>query len=402
MAPKDASGSSFWFRHASPQFRRLALAFALLLGFLPGLLQGGALPIFCAVCRKPIQGSIYYMTDPVRNVNKDLCDRCIRSRDRCSICTVPVNQETVLRLEDGRLICEEDAKDVVLVETEAQDIFDDVKRGVHQHLAPWPPLPNTNIRTHLVNRKDFVSEYQRKPGIDNPEALLGLTRSTRPDGTNYTHHIWLLSGIPREEFRAVCAHEYTHTWLNEHATPSRTLNKDSVEGFCELMAWKYTLAGGSEREKRRIRENSYTRGQIDAYIAAEEAYQFHRVISWVLDGADSWIDVGKLDRVLLIKGSPTAVDSSPSAASAAPLWTQEATPTPVPASLTLKGISVSGAKRFVLINDRTLEQGEEAKVRLGTSNVLVKCLQIRESSVLLGVGAAASPLELRMTNSPPR
>ena len=96
---------------------------------------------------------------------------------------------------------------------------------------------------------------------------------------------------------ATCAHEYTHTWLNEHGDKTRTLNKDTVEGFCELMAWKYVAGRNDKAELNRILENSYTRGQIHSLIAAEQRYQFYRVIDWIHRGEDSWLDKDKLERL---------------------------------------------------------------------------------------------------------
>ena len=56
-------------------------------------------------------------------------------------------------------------------------------------------------------------------------------------------------------------------------------------------------------------------------------------------------------------------------------------PTAVPNRLTLKGISGAPGHRFALINDRTLEKNEEGKVRVGKTNVVVRCLDISDHSL---------------------
>ena len=186
-----------------------------------------------------------------------------------------------------------------------------------------------------MNRDDFIKEFHRRPSVDNPEKLLGLTHTTS-DGTNHEHRIYLLSGVLRPQFMATCAHEYTHTWLNEHGTKTRTLNKDTEEGFCELMSWKYLSAKNNRDEAGRVLENNYTRGQVHALIAAEDRYRFHRVIDWIHRGEDSWLDKDRLERLLALKDAPETPDDTP------PLWQQATVPTAVPDRLVLRGLS--GAK----------------------------------------------------------
>jgi hypothetical protein len=297
------------------------------------------------------------------------------------------NPKTLRKLDDGRILCVLDAKGAVLTEKEARELFHEAKREVQRMLAHWSPLPDTNVTAYLVNRDDFIKEFYRKASVEDPEKLLGLTRSVS-DGTNYEHRIYLLSGVLRPQFMATCAHEYTHTWLNEHATKVRTLHKDTIEGFCELMSWKYVSGKRDTNEVNRILENDYTRGQIHALIAAEERYQFHRLIDWIHRGEDSWIDKDKTERLLALK------DTRSSNAEVEPLWQRPVVPTAVPDKLVLRSISSVGNRRLVMINNQTLERGEQARVRVGPSNVLVRCLEIRDRSVLLRVHEQKEPVEL--------
>jgi hypothetical protein len=344
----------------------------------------------CEICSEWFTNKAYLVEDPIRQVKKHICLKCSKSKTVCSICGLAANPKTLRRLDDKRILCELDAKDAILAEQEARDIFQEVKRDIQRLLAHWKPLPDTNVTAYLVSHDDFIKEYQRRPSMDNPEKLLGLTRSQSDDGTNYMHRIYLLSGTRKPQFLATCAHEYTHAWLQEHSTPARTLNKDTTEGFCELMAWKYITGKNDKIEVTRILENEYTRGQIDALIAADQRYQFHRVIDWIHLGVDSWLDKDKLERLLLLKEEPEP--ETP----AVPLWQQTTMRTPVPAVLTLRGIFANGSRRFALVNDRTLEGNEEAKVRLGATNVLVRCLEIRDASVLLRVAGSNAPVELTL------
>ena len=118
---------------------------------------------------------------------------------------------------------------------------------------------------------------------------------------------------------------------------------------------------------------------------------FHRIIHWIHQGEDSWIDVDKVERLLAVKD-----DKDPDNPDAAiePAWRQPTVSTAVPDTLILKGISGKGQRRFALINNQTLERGETARVRLGTSNVLVRCLEILDGSVVVQVGELNKPVEL--------
>ena len=348
---------------------------------------GDETPKNCEICKGPFGETVYVADDHIRQVKKHICLACSKSKVTCSACGLAANPRTLRKLDDGRVLCELDAKGAVLSETEAREIFHEVKREVQRMLAHWSPLPDMNVTAYLVNRNDFIKEFHRKASVESPEKLLGLTHSTS-DGTNHEHRIYLLSGVLKPEFMATCAHEYTHAWLNEHSTMTRTLHKDTVEGYCELVSWKFVAAKKDTNEMNRILESDYTRGQIDALITAEQRYQFHRVIDWIHRGEDSWLDQARLERLLALKTEPEAE------ADVEPLWQLPAVPTTVPGTLVLRGLSGTGERRLALINDQTLGKSEEARVRVGQTNVMVRCVEIREHSVLLRVNKEAEPFEL--------
>jgi len=53
---------------------------------------------------------------------------------------------------------------------------------------------------------------------------------------------------------------------------------------------------------------------------------------------------------------------------------------------------------MAIINGQTFRLQQEGEVRLGGSNVAVRCLEIRKDSVRLQVGAAGEQRELRLRN----
>jgi len=64
--------------------------------------------------------------------------------------------------------------------------------------------------------------------------------------------------------------------------------------------------------------------------------------------------------------------------------------------LALKGISGPANRRFALINNQPLAVGETAYVRIATGQVKVRCVEIRESSVIVSVEGDPEQKELRL------
>jgi hypothetical protein len=356
------------------------------------LLLGGAFLAeagdFCEVCQKPFTNTVYRVQDDYHNKTRLVCKPCVELKVHCLVCGIPVLPTSGLHLAGDRDYCPEDAKVAVLDEKLAAELFDQGRREAVEILAHYPPLPEHSIEIHLVTREDFNREYRRLPSTDDPSTLLGLTRSRQDADSNFVHNIYLLHGVPRDEFLAVCAHEYTHTWLFEREKNARQLHKDTIEGFCELIAYKVVTKLKLERETRHIRENPYSRGQIEALLAAEKEFEFPRLVDWIDDGVDSWVDQEDLNRVLLRR------DRSPE--SPATFTWMPVQKSRVPDQLVLRGLSGTGNRRFALINDATIQVGEETRVRVGASNLFVKCLAISSNVVTLQVRGEPAPRQLQI------
>lgn len=73
-------------------------------------------------------------------------------------------------------------------------------------------------------------------------------------------------------------------------------------------------------------------------------------------------------------------------------------PAPIPVvQLVLQGISGSATRKFALINDQTFRIGEENEVKTAATGVVkVKCLEIREDSVVITIGNEGERKELRL------
>ena len=74
--------------------------------------------------------------------------------------------------------------------------------------------------------------------------------------------------------------------------------------------------------------------------------------------------------------------------------TNNAAPAFSAGEFTLKGLSGSAGNRLALINNRTLADGENAEVTTPSGKIKIRCVEIRESSVLIRVGAQRETIEI--------
>jgi hypothetical protein len=340
---------------------------------------------YCAVCGDPLAGAIYRATRRGRDAKVFVCGTCAKLETTCYICSLPVKNKYT-RLADGRLLCEEDAKSAVLTQDDADKIFDDVKRELQSTLAQLGSLPHHNIHFVLEAKARLNKSGSNLISAHDDSELLGLTRSTVNNG-KFQHTIYALYGLTRERLMIVAAHEYGHTWLHENV--HRKLNQDAVEGFCDWMAYKIISRKSSE-ETRVLLESDYSRGQMQAFIAAEKDHRFYDVMNWVKNGADPEVDAEHPERILVLRDRSGAPAANPLFGSL-PI-----TPRANPTNLVLKGLSGSATRRFALINDATFLANEQGKVRLGESNVVVRCLEIRNDSVVIQVAGESDAQTLTL------
>jgi hypothetical protein len=311
---------------------------------------------------------------------------CAALEAHCAICKMPL-PSVYRKTPDERLFCERDFRAGVFELADAQRIFRDAAREARGLLAGTGSLPDRNIAVWLVDRAELAAVLAHSVSAHNPHTTLGLTRTRKTGHGRMDHDIYLLNGLGRARLAAVAAHEFAHTWLHENVPPGRELEGDTVEGFCELVAYKVMHTRGEENEKKVILANAYTRGQIDAFVAADSQHHFHRIVAWMRTGVDDALFATNSARVLAVNArEPEPLAWPPPARQA----------TPVPETLALRGISGTSQRRFALINDATLEVNERARVRVGGSNVVLRCLEIAADSALVQVEGAPAPQRLRL------
>lgn len=338
----------------------------------------------CISCEKPIGTKVYMSASPYHAERQPVCADCAKEPNRCFTCRLPAKKN--LDLKDGRVLCLRDAKTAVLSGEEANVAFEDVKRDVMIMLRGSKAFPLRNVKFALVDRHELedLSRMRRFPSTHS--SLMGLTRSQYKND-KWQHEISVIAGMPPNKFAAVCAHEYGHAWLHENLTDRRMLDSDTVEGFCEFLAYKVILDKRDDVEKKMILENDYTQGQIDAFIQAESDYNFYYVTKWVIGGDDASLSLTNISRLLALK-------SDPDAGTATFAWPPAAVKSMAPTNLVLKNISGTSKRKFAMINGATLAANEAAKVPLGTTNVTLRCLEIKDGSVIIQLSGDSEPQEL--------
>jgi hypothetical protein len=328
----------------------------------------------CAVCGQPIPGKIYLFTDKVTGEQKEVCSDCIKL-PRCSICGLPVKDGT--QLPDGRYLCARDARTVVLKADDARQICDQVKDDLDRLFSRFIVFPD-NVDVSVIDRVDVDSMFITEGNNFESPDLLGCIRpETVNDKTRYKMR--LMTGLPLAQLKETCAHEFSHAWVGENVPKERRarLGRDAEEGFCELVGYLLMDSQNEEVEKKRVLQNHYTRGQIDLFIEAEKRYGFDQVLDWMKYGVAGQLEAGHVDQLRDVK-----MPSAKSAASSPAIFSRTNTPAPVaaPAIIKLDGV-LWGSRPMAIINGRSFLANDLNPVKVGGTNVIIRCLGIQKTSV---------------------
>jgi hypothetical protein len=187
----------------------------------------------------------------------------------------------------------------------------------------------------------------------------------------------LMTGLPLAELKATCAHEYSHAWVGENVPKERRarLGRDAEEGFCELVAYLLMDSQQEEAQKKFILQNHYTRGQIDLFIEAEKRYGFDQVLDWMKYGETGQLEAGHVDQLRDVK-MPSAKSVSGSSA----IYGRTNTPAPARVIIKLDGI-MWGNRPVAVINGHSFLVHDLNPVKVGGTNVNIRCLGIQKTSV---------------------
>ena len=336
--------------------------------------------LFCALCGQIWSTPFRVFKNSHYAEPQRLCAQCSALEDHCSSCGIPVRPDA-FKVGGTRLLCVRDAAAAVLRQDDAQRLFEETRRELIFMLRGQGILAGAQMKLSLVSSsvlEELVRD--RVSGLKPHLETQGLISSKR-EGDAWLHQIHVTEGLSPLRFRAVCAHEIGHAFLKENV--SRALESDTVEGFCELLAYRLMDQMGAAGEKERITRNLYTADQIGAFVQAENEAEFFRVVQWVKGGSDARLGHDN------VRHLATSTSAS--------LW-PKAVPTAVPQTLVLKGLGGPAHRRFALVNDQTFQTNQVARVRVGSGSAMVECLEIRAHSVLIRIAGELAPMELQLRN----
>jgi hypothetical protein len=328
----------------------------------------------CAICGKEIQGTVYIVTDKVTGEKKLVCSDCIKL-PLCAICGLPVKDGGV-ELPDGRYLCARDAKMAVLDADDAGRICAQVKDDLDRLFSRFTSFP-TNVDVSVIDRIDVQSMFDTRGNSFESPDLLGCIRPETVDNTT-RYKMSLLTGVTLVGLKATCAHEFSHAWVGENVPPERhaRIARDAEEGFCELVAYLLMDSQGEEGQKKFILQNRYTRGQVELFIEAEKRYGFDQILDWMKYGETAQLEDGHLDEVRDVK-----MPSAKIVAVNPVIYNRlNVTNAPAPAIIKLQGI-LWGSRPTAIINGRSFFANDLLKIKVGTTEVAIRCLAIQKNSV---------------------
>jgi hypothetical protein len=238
-----------------------------------------------------------------------------------------------------------------------------------------------NVDVSVIDRVDVDSMFLTEGNNFESPDLLGCIRPETVNGKT-RYKMSLLTGLPLAQLKETCAHEYSHAWVGENVPKARRarLGRDAEEGFCELVGYLLMDSQNEAVEKRRVLQNHYTRGQIDLFIEAEKRYGFDQVLDWMKYGVDAQLEAGHVDELRDVKmpsAKPVANDSIP----AAPINNNNTNHlATAPATIKLQGV-LWGNQPVAIINGLSFFAKDQKQVKIGGTNVTIRCLEIGKKTV---------------------
>ncbi len=333
-------------------------------------------PLTCVVCAKPLVGKYF-----VHNQTNNICTDCEKLPTRCSLCGLPV-KEGFTKTADGRLICKQDLPNAVLTEDEGRKLFAQAREDLRELSGGALELRSAQVNVQMLFHLDF-SDSKTTTNTPNAMHRTGFSMS-RPAGDGFSHNVVLLSGQTRTLTLSTCAHEFGHLWLTENLKPGRTLDPDTREAICELLAFKLAARRNDTNEVARIKQNPYTKGVILNAIEFDAREGMPGVVTWVRNGADTTL--------------PAATGVAVATAAAAPSIPEpprELRPTPPPATkLELRSLLRSAKRTVAVINGERFEPGTELSMLIGGKRQLVRLEEVQANAVIVSVDGERQTLRI--------
>jgi hypothetical protein len=328
----------------------------------------------CAICGQEIHGTAYFITDKETGQQVEVCSNCMQL-PRCYICGLPVKDGT--QLPDGRWLCAQDAKTAMLNPDDILQTFGNVQDDLDKMFSRYTSFP-TNVDVSVIDQINVDSVMGSGNGSCENSDVLGYTQPSLDTGQK-RYKIGLLTGQSPGQLEEVCAHELSHAWVGNNVSPERhaQIERDTEEGFCEMMGYLYVASKGDEEEKKRVLANTYTRGQVQLFLEAEQQYGFDEILDWMQYGVTSRLEEGYLDEIRDVKIPASNGNGTPRPAA---FVARASVPPPALATIQLQGI-MWGGMPSAIINGQSFFTGDEFKVRVGQAKVAIRCVNIAKNTV---------------------
>ncbi|MBI3924507.1 MAG: hypothetical protein HY319_03120 [Armatimonadetes bacterium] len=241
----------------------------------------------CKVCEQAMSGAYRLVGERETPV----CDTCMEKYPHCWVCGEPVPPKRGRHLKDGRYLCNIDRKTAIFSPHAAGRLFDQARREVVRSLGPALVAPVGVEKVLLVDTEGMARaaadmEHEGK----SPS---GLTRiKVSESGGKRRHHpptVFLLSGMPREEFLTVAAHEYGHVWHSQAHPDYFHCSRRLREGFAEWVAYKVLVKMGREGQLKKLlsgkSDSDYSEG-LRRVLALEKSVGAPGVLKYVVRNND--------------------------------------------------------------------------------------------------------------------
>jgi hypothetical protein len=332
--------------------------------------------VVCMVCDQTItSGTVWRHRDGL------VCPNCYALETRCSICDLPL-KPPFTKTGDGRALCRADASNAVLTEEAARDLFETTRLELQQLFSGALDLKNQRVGVSLFE----VDYWNYRDGklLPQPVRRTGFAQS-RQLGESMVHNVLLWSGQLKIDLMAVCAHEYTHLWINETKAEARAMQPDTEEAICELVAYKLMQHKNVLAQQEKIRANRYTQGKINQLIDYDAQYGFKAILDFVRTGTEPCLEIPVIPRSILA-----------SLATASQTATSVASADPAPTTLKLQGVFLGKKQHRALINGCSLGVSEQKNVRVGADTVMVRCVGIQANAVVVQVNNATNLVTLTL------
>ena len=338
---------------------------------------------------------VYTLEDQLTGKKQQVCPDCATLRTVCFFCGLPA-RTNYTELPDKRILCARETRTAVLDEDAAKRVCRETKDSLDRLFSRFLEFPETNVTVGIVDRV-HLQELFKFAGHDYVCPNVWGYLETRTNRGRFEHKMSLLSGLPLASLKATLVHEYAHAWLNQTLLARRkeSLSRDADEGFCELVAYRLMESQNEAAQTELMKRNAYTRGQIDLFLQAEQVYGMNDIVDWMKYGTDDRLIAEDLRRVRNVD-VPRAT-AAPDTNSPAYGWK----PASDPDTLVLKAITWSQPLPVAMINNRTFTVNEQGKVRVGKTNVTVRCLSIRPDAVRIQIVGSGEERELRLRTQSP-